>query len=286
MKNNNQLIEKLSNDINGLQNKIEHRVQYNIRNSIITVLLKCGIAADYIIPFIVSAIIIANVKIANGKDPFHLDEISEKPSIETIDTSSGIHLEYISYDFEYEDELIEHSTGWTINDKGLYERTITSYRLNNKIDLNDTEKILSMSKQEIEELLVITNIKTISKNKLDPEDSIYNEDAIIVINHKKSEEEIITRMETKGENVIDVVWYIVLLLCWGLNIINFEKIFVKNTIRDVLRGYKNLFRPIDKEELETMKKILELKQENFLLINNEENNIEKKDVYTYKLRRM
>ena len=180
MKNNHELVAKLNNDVNKLQNKIEHRNLYNVRNFVVQALLKSGIAIDYALPFILAAIIFANSQTAKGNTPFRINEITEKAGIETMDTSNGIHIEHISYDFNYDDELIEYTTGWIVNDKGLYERTVTSYRLSDEIDLDDTEKILSMSKEELEQLLVITNVKTIKKNTLDAEDSIYNDDAIIV----------------------------------------------------------------------------------------------------------
>lgn len=286
MISNNELVDKLTNDVNRLENKIEHRNLYNIRNFVIKALLKSGIAIDYALPFILAAIIIANSQASKGDAPFRIDEITEKAGIETIDTSSGIHLEHISYDFSYDEELIEHSTGWIINDKGLYERTVTSYRLNDEINLEDTEKIMSMTKEEVDQALVITNVRTIKKNTLTPEDSIYNSDAIIVINHSESEEETFTRLETTSENVWHSIWYIVLALCWGNNFRNIEKLFVRTYIRDRLREYEPLFRQINKEELETMRKILKVKQENLAMIDSESKNIGEKEGYSYRLRRV
>lgn len=286
MKNSSDLINKLTSDVNRLQNKIEHRDLYNIRNFVVKSLIKSGIVIDYALPFIIAAIIIANSQAAKGDAPFRIDEITEKAGIETIDTSNGIHLEYISHDFSYSDEIIEHSTGWIVNDKGLYERILTSYRLSDEIDLSDTEKILSMSKEEIDNALVITNIQTIKKNTLTPEDSIYSEDAIIVINHTESEEDVIVRQETSSENTWHSIWYIVLVLCWGNNFRNIEKLFVKTYIRDKLREYEPLFRQINKDELETMKKMLKIKQENLTMVSSTSNNIGEKEGYSYKLRRV
>ena len=286
MISNNELVDKLTNDVNRLENKIDHRNLYNIRNFVIKALLKSGIAIDYALPFILAAIIIANLQASKGDAPFRIDEITEKAGIETIDTSSGIHLEHIFYDFSYDEELIEHSTGWIINDKGLYERTVTSYRLNDEINLEDTEKIMSMTKEEVDQALVITNVRTIKKNTLTTEDSIYNSDAIIVINHSESKEETFTRLETTSENVWHSIWYIVLALGWGNNFRNIEKLFVRTYIRDRLREYEPLFRQINKEELETMRKILKVKQENLAMVDSESKNIGEKEGYSYRLRRV
>lgn len=284
MIDNNELMKKLTKDANRLQNKIEHRKLYNIRNAVVRSLIKSGIAVDYALPFIIVAMIIANAQISKGNAPFRVDEIVEKAGIETIDTSSGIHLEHLSYDFDYDDELIEYSTGWIVNEQGLYERTVTSYRLNDDIDLENKEKILEMTKDDIDNALVITDIKTVKKNALNPEDQIYNSDAIIVIDHSESEEETITRLETKSENFWHSLWYIVLVLSYGNNVRLLEKIFVKTYMRDKLREYEPSFRKINKEELDTMKKILKMKQENLSMLNNDNNS--SIDGYSYKLRRI
>ncbi len=284
MIDNNELMKKLTKDANRLQNKIEHRKLYNIRNAVVRSLIKSGIAVDYALPFIIVAMIIANAQTSKGNAPFRVDEIVEKAGIETIDTSSGIHLEHLSYDFDYDDELIEYSTGWIVNEQGLYERTVTSYRLNDDIDLENKEKILEMTKDDIDNALVITDIKTVKKNALNPEDQIYNSDAIIVIDHSESEEETITRLETKSENFWHSLWYIVLVLSYGNNVRLLEKIFVKTYMRDKLREYEPSFRKINKEELDTMKKILKMKQENLSMLNNDNNS--SIDGYSYKLRRI
>ena len=284
MIDNNELMKKLTKDANRLQNKIEHRKLYNIRNAVVRSLIKSGIAVDYALPFIIVAMIIANAQTSKGNAPFRVDEIVEKAGIETIDTSSGIHLEHLSYDFDYDDELIEYSTGWIVNEQGLYERTVTSYRLNDDIDLENKEKILEMTKDDIDNALVITDIKTVKKNALNPEDQIYNSDAIIVIDHSESEEETITRLETKSENFWHSLWYIVLVLSYGNNVRILEKIFVKTYMRDKLREYEPSFRKINKEELDTMKKILKMKQENLSMLNNDNNS--SIDGYSYKLRRI
>ncbi len=284
MIDNNELMKKLTKDANRLQNKIEHRKLYNIRNAVVRSLIKSGIAVDYALPFIIVAMIIANAQTSKGNAPFRVDEIVEKAGIETIDTSSGIHLEHLSYDFDYDDELIEYSTGWIVNEQGLYERTVTSYRLNDDIDLENKEKILEMTKDDIDNALVITDIKTVKKNALNPEDQIYNSDAIIVIDHSESEEETITRLETKSENFWHSLWYIVLVLSYGNNVRILEKIFVKTYMRDKLREYEPSFRKINKEELDKMKKILKMKQENLSMLNNDNNS--GIDGYSYKLRRI
>ncbi len=280
--NKTKLVKKLTNDVKNLENKIEHRKLYNIRNYIIKALIKSGIAVDYALPFIIMAIILAYGAAETGDLPFHIDEMVEKAHIESIDTSNGTHIEHISNDFDCDEEIIEHSTGWIKNDKNLYERTVTSYRLSDEIDLSDTERILSMTKEEIEKILVVTNVKTISKNTLTPEDEMYVDDALIIINHKVSEDDTITRRETTGENVLHSILYIVSSVYLGASLRGIGKVFIKTNFRDILREYEPSFGPINKDELEAMKRMLEVKKENLSMISETKNNSN----YSYKLRKL
>lgn len=280
---NNELIEKLTNDINKLQNKIEHRKIYNVRNFVIKSLIKSGVAFDYALPFIVSAMILANSPLEKGNAPFQIDEVVQKAEIETIDTSSGRHLEYISYDASFDDKLIEYSTGWIINDYGLYERTVTSYRL--RVNLEETEKILSMTKAELEGILTVTNVRTIQKNSLDPEDNIYEDDAIIVVDYIESNDKTLTRLETDRENVSHSFLCVLLTLILGWCIVCGKKVIFKTYIRDQLRGYESYFRQINEEELEKMKKILELEQKNLSMLEGESLNFGNDYGYSRKLRK-
>ena len=279
------LVNMFSRDVKTLENRIKHRKIYNILNFIVKLVLKSGIAIDYMLPFMLASFMVANLHSAKGNAPFRVDEITEKASIETIDTSNGIHLENVSYDFSYDDELIEHSTGWIINDKGLYERTVTSYRISDEIDFSETDKILSMSKEEIENILVITNVQTICKNTLTPEDKIYAEDALIIINHYKSDDETIVRQETLSENLLYSIGFIVMVLLCGNTLRNIEKLFVKTYIRDILKSYEPLFRQINKKELEKMRRILEVKKQNLAMIGETSNNNEENEVYSLRLKK-
>jgi len=276
---NDDIISKLSKDVNKLQNNIRYRNLYNIRNIILKILVKSGIAIDYALPFMISAVIISNSIDFETNPPFTIDEIKEKAKVETIDSSSGFHIEHISYDFDYDTESLAHSTGWMLNTEGLYERVVTSYRISDQIDLSDTETIFNMPKEEIDNALVITNIKTIKKNILTEEDSIYNQDALIIINNFESEEDFLIREETIGENILNSIKYIFLISTLGVSFMVFEKLLIKNCIKDKLITYEQSLKWYDKEELKTMKKILELKKENLSMLTDSEYDVNK----TYKL---
>ncbi len=285
MENSDKLFKKFSKDVKRLQNQIEHVRLYNIRNYVMKALIKSGIVVDYALPFIIATIMIANFQISTGNAPFRVDKVNKKAKIETIDTSSGFHIENISYDYYYDDEILEHSTGWIINDNGLYERTVTSYRLNDQIDLSNIEKVLSMSKEEIEKILIVTNIKTIRQSSLNPEDYIYDSEALVIINHADSENDFITRNETPTENVINSLLFIIESLFFGSSFRVIEQRFVKIYIRDRLKECEPIFKLINNEELENMKKILEIKKQNLSMIDASVENVNHDNGHNFVLRR-
>lgn len=156
MQKKDELINKLNKDITRLERKLECENLYNIRNSIISSVLKGVQVVDLALPFIASAVLIANAPNFKDNPPFYKDEI-------TVDTSSGIHLKHNSSDSDDKTKIIKYSTGWKVGTDGYYERTETIYQLNDKLNLDNKEEILSMSKAKIKQLLKITDIKTIKK---------------------------------------------------------------------------------------------------------------------------
>ena len=99
------------------------------------------------------------------------------------------------------------------------------------------------------------------------------------------EDETITRQETTGENVKNSILFIILSLLWGNNTRVIENLFVKTYIRDRLRQYEPIFKKIDKKEIETMKKILNLKRQNLAMLDEASNNIGESNGYPYRLRK-
>ena len=232
-------------------------------------------------PFIIIGIFVAYLNSSSGKTPFKFDDSMESVYVETIDTSSGVHLKHFSSDINYDDELIQYSTGSIINDNGLYERTVTSYRVDNEIDLSDVDSILSMTREELENILIITNVKTIRKNVIDPDDEIYMNDAIIVVNHYDYIERNVGIKESEIKNISETILYIIQSLCWGYACKKGCSLIIKTSFSDKLKRYKLKYKIITEDELENLYKILEVKKKNLDMING----FDKKDNIYCKLRK-
>lgn len=284
MRNKAQFYKTLVKQEKKLQNKMDHPKLYNIRNLAIRTLLKSGIAIDYALPFIMSSIIVGSIQTRLGITPLILDDKVVHPSIETIDTSSGLHLQKISYDFNYDEESIEYTTGWKLNNNGLYERTSTSYRINKNVDITNVEKLLSMSKEELDDVLVIINVENIYKETLSTEDMIYEQDAIIVINNSVSKDECMVGKESIGDNVLFTILFIIISSLLGFGFKMGSKILIKTRIRDKLGEYQSSFQKISSNDLEKIKQIIESQKQNLALLDESVTNINESDSYIYKLR--
>ena len=281
MINNNYLISKFTKEVEELEKIIKYREFYNIRNFFMSCLIKSGIVFEEALPFIIIGIFVAYLNSSSGKTPFKFDDSMESVYVETIDTSSGVHIKHFSSDISYDDELIEYSTGWIINDNGLYERTVTSYRVDNEIDLSDVDSILSMTREELENILIITNVKTIRKNVIDPDDEIYMNDAIIVVNHYDYIERNVGIKESEIKNISETILYIIQSLCWGYACKKGCSLIIKTSFSDKLKRYKLKYKIITEDELENLYKILEVKKKNLDMING----FDKKDNIYCKLRK-
>lgn len=281
MINNEELIEKLTKNVKKIQDKIEFKNLYNIRNIVVRLLLKSGICIDFALPFITALLVILNISSVKDDLPFHIDEITVDANIETIDASNDAILDNSFYD----GEIVEYLTEWTMNDRGIYERVVTSYKLDDKLSSSDKSKVINMSKDELDKMFTVSNVKTINKDTLS--DYYYlldDSNTVIIIDHLK-EKETITRLETKTENFVNSLNFLCLLVAIGNVIAVLKKLTLKDAIKNKLSEYDSYFKFIRKSELETMKKILQLRQENLMMLNDNYNNIGEHEGYSYRLRK-
>lgn len=257
-------VEKLQKDIDLLNDKINPSKLQIIKRCAIKTMLNLGIAVEYSLPIILAFMIIFSVREKTGKIPFKIDKVVDKISTEVIDTSTGIHVEFISKNNKYDKNSIEYSTGWELNELGLYERHSTIFQVDDDVDLTDSESILLMSEDELKNKFSIQDIKTITKSHLDDLDNIYNEDTIVVTSSKSLLNNFV-RDETNKENILDSIIYVFSSLCLGgmVDALYFKAIGKK--INSKIKSYKESFGPFNEEEVNYMLQMLEIKEANLKL---------------------
>lgn len=266
-----ELISKLDKNKKHLEFQIKYYKLFNIRNKIILFLIENGIRINRVSPYVLSGIIlcIINNSIDGGT---LLDSATKYENIETIDTSTGEHLRSISFDSEYNEKL-EYSTGWQKNDNDSFYRVETRYYIDDNFYSKSVEEILSMSKEEIEEVFEISDIEVIIKDILDESDKLYNNDSIIVTTTTVDLDNTQTSFSITKENIINLTFLALFTIISGkiCSKVLFKK--QKNIIEKSLREIKKTYKLVQKEDLKIQHNVLYLMNQNIKMLNENSQNI-------------
>lgn len=262
-----ELIKNLKDDINNIEDKINNPDLYNHRTNSIRKLIDIGLLIDYALPFILAGICIFCASCLYGNPPFSKDKVIVKANVQTIDTSIGIYNKKISFDYKYDDEItFQHSTGWEKNDYGIYERIVTSYKIDNSININNKDEYLCLTKQQVENCFAIENIEKIQKNILGPEDSLYDNDMLYITSFKKDRNIVGIRKENSNEVKLANSIYLILTYFLGQKFKPLTDFLVGRHIKYKLGEMKKKYRKVSDLQLEELKNILEIKKANFALL--------------------
>lgn len=259
------LIKVLKKEVKQLEDKIELANFYNTRNKVFRNLIKCGIFLDKILPYIVGFTISGVTLNHTDVSPFKIDQVIEYSTVSETKTSSGDILKTESFTEEYENYFI-YSTGWIVNEIGLYERKVYTFNFSDLIEY-EIDDILDMSQEELCSLFTIHNIENIQKTTLSEDDYIYDEDMILINNVYENEENYRMRDEYWYEIFFSFLFLIFSSCFFGLII---KKIVIKDKIKDKLVSFKRECSVIKPEDIEAYKKILKIKRDNLRLLGIEE----------------
>lgn len=267
MSDEEKLLKSLTKEVKDMENMIKNAKLYKLKKQFKKNLIKSGIVLNHVIPYALASFISYGSVSAIGYNPFSYEKVKENAKIETFETSTGLNRKTSSKDIEYGSNSFGHTTAWKLNDNGLYERTITVYEIDDSIDLSDTDKVLSMTKEEVEAKLNIIDIKTIQKNVLNEEDKIYDEDMLIITRSTEDEDDFKMRNETFFENILDVGFWLALTIVFGatINVIN-KKLF---KLDEKLKAIDESI-VIEKVDVSTISEVLKVKKHNLEMIKGNE----------------
>lgn len=258
------ILNKLKKEIEIIEDKIKNPNLYNKKNRVIRKALKSAIMIDNFLPYILSGVVLLSSYKSAGKTPFLIDTVTQKSYIEMIDTSNGDHFQY-QIDSNEVFSSIEYSTGWRVNEYGLYERISTTYLINENIDLNNIDNIFKMSKGELDSLFFVMETQIITEAYEENLNPIYNEE-VIVINRVINTNKTVDKEESFESNFLTTSSYLAILFIVGTGLKGVKEVlcqeYIKNNLEVLLVNYQEL----DENTLEKLKKILELKKENFSLL--------------------
>ena len=267
MSDEEKLLKSLTKEVKDMENMIKNAKLYKLKKQFKKNLIKSGIVLNHIIPYALASFISYGSVSAIGYNPFSYEKVKENAKIETFETSTGLNRKTSSKDIEYGSNSFEHTTTWKLNANGLYERTITAYEIDDSIDLSDTDKVLTMTKEEVEAKLNIIDIKTIQKDVLNDEDKIYDEDMLIITRSTEDEDDFKMRNETFFENILDVGFWIALTIVFGaaIRVIN-KKLF---KLDEKLKAIDESI-VIEKVDVSTISEVLKVKKHNLEMIKGNE----------------
>ena len=263
MSDEEKLLKSLTKEVKDMESMIKNAKLYKLKKQFKKNLIKSGIVLNHIIPYALASFISYGSVSAIGYNPFSYEKVKENAKIETFETSTGLNRKTSSKDIEYGSNSFGHTTSWKLNDNGLYERTITVYEIDDSIDLYDTDKLLSMTKEEVEAKLNIIDIKTIQKNVLNEEDKIYDEDMLIITRSTEDEDDFKMRNETFFENILDVGFWLALTIVFGatINVINKKLFKLDEKLKTIDESIV-----IEEVDVSTISEVLKVKKHNLEMI--------------------
>ena len=263
MSDEEKLLKSLTKEVKDMENMIKNAKLYKLKKQFKKNLIKSGIVLNHFIPYALASFISYGSVSAIDFNPFSLEEVKENAKIETFETSTGLNRKTSSKDIEYGSNSFEYTTSWKLNDNGLYERNITVYEIDDSIDLSDTDKVLSMTKEEVEAQLNIIDKITIQKNILNDEDKIYDEDMLIITRSLEDEDDFKMRNETFFENILDVGFWIALTIVFGatINVINKKLFKLDEKLKTIDESIV-----IEEVDVSTISEVLKVKKHNLEMI--------------------
>lgn len=254
----------LTDDIEKLEYKIEHRKEYNNKNRFKYILIKSALILEMAFPFALGSLVTFDLFKTYDRVPFKKTKIQDKPSLQLEIDSLNNEKKYISFDEIYDDNKLEYSTSWYQNPSGYYERIEYEYEI--ELDNSDYENVLSLSKEEIDSMFKLINVRKIQKNILTEEDNKYN--SVYVVLHQVIDDKNYYRVreEKDIENFLETAIFAFLVYCEGIMLEAFGGMFIKKSLRTNLKCIELKYKPVSKKDLIILKQILEQKKNNLKLL--------------------
>lgn len=263
----NKIVEKLNDEVNELKFQMNHRKLYNFQCFLIKFLAKTGMAINKLFPFALAYVMVFNSNMYKKNKPFHRDMVIRSAYIQSVDTSKGTHHKEVCS--QHKQTTFEYSTAWTINNLGMYQRTITTYKVNDKIDLSNLDEVLNMTKEEIDTVLKIIDAKVITKRELNDSDKVYDEDVLTITQYTKAEDQEVLRLENNLEIIChSALFMLIVYMCTGV-FVDIKKVLIKNVIEDKLNAIVVAHKYISVADYSNIRKILEIRQANLALVQEE-----------------
>lgn len=255
-----QLLIDLKIEIENLKRQIEHRKVYDLRNNIIRKILINNCRLRYLIPYIITASIIATgCKQYNGVLPFHRDMIEEYlHTKKTIDNYGNVSVEKRYGKYNNMLNIINYYTKWQVENE-IYSRCVLSYSLGN-LSLEQINEIIDKEMVDVEDILgfpISGSIET--KDNLTKEEIDSDEYIEAIIYSVEKNDYIIVKESVKDNVTTSLLYLLTTLLASYIPYTYREKISKFSyfeRVSEIEEEYKNI-------DIENLSKKLEIKEKNY-----------------------
>ena len=262
-----QLKNKLETEIAQSEYKIKNFKAYNIKAFCKRTLLKGGIAARKVAPFMLASYLVLVSPIFHDHLPFTKEVTYKGINAITMQTSNGYYEKFTSFDFEYKMDEIHYSTAFVQDEDGLYSRTETVFKMPEDFRIKySNPEIFQISEEDMKQILTTSTTKKITKTKLEPEDFVYEKPVIIVFDSFESKEQQIAVEESLLSSIARVILYFALTAVGGLAIDAGTNLIFKHRLEKKLKKQIQDNKSLTIEEIELIKEKLVLKKENLALL--------------------
>ena len=219
------LEKHLQKDINQLKKKIVHPNIYNLKICAKKTIFRSAIVLNRVVPFVVSGIILSN----SFGSFIRTNEVKKYAQVEKTITSTGIELEETSFTKPKDKDMLQHSTAWKQNSRGLYERTLTTYLFEFQ-EQDSEETLLSMSEEELRNRFIISNIEVFQKSYLTKEDLLYEEDMILLTTFYEDKKQVKYSQKSILYRCGELFAYNLLIFLLGLGLTGVVNVLIKPSI--------------------------------------------------------
>lgn len=267
MKTKRELLNELKKEIEDLHFAITNTKAYNKKVRQKNMLYNMLLFFNRAFPYILSLVITINLNMFKKNSPFLIDEVADYISFEELYTSTGGVKRKTSFDIDYNSEIFEYSTGWTLDEYDLYEKVTTYYRYSEIKDL-DINKILDMSLEELNQMFTIIDMKVEKKKTLTEEEQ--KEQPMIKINVFGKGEEFTMRDETIWGFIGRLVLCFAMFMSCGFGLSYSEKKFLKDKINEFLKKKIEQSKGYKSDEVKDLVQIFKIKLANYEILTSKE----------------
>ena len=255
-----QLLIDLRKDIEKLKKQIKYRKAYDLKNSIIRKTLINNCRLRYMVPYILTASVVAGgFKFLGFGYPFYKDTNEEYLCTKKeIDNFGNVRYDEQYGEFDNMTNIINYYTKWQ-EDNGIYSRTVLSYNLG-KLSLEQINEIIDKEMIGVEDILGFPISGFIETKDNLTQEEIKSDEYIEAIIYNVDKNDYILVKESVDDNVsMSVLYFFVTLFSMYIPGYYREKISNFNyfdKVSDIEEEYKNI-------DIESLIKRLEIKEKNY-----------------------